>query len=207
VHTRDELATLAGLANAHGVTVISDEIHAPLVYASSTFTPYLTVGGAEHGIVVTSASKSWNLAGLKAAVIVPGHEARSAVARLHQFVTFGASHLGAIAHIAAWTHGVGWLEAVRGELDTNRQLLSELVADRLPGVRFKPPAATYLGWLDCSELGLGDDPAVHFREQGRVALSAGPEFGAGGRGCVRLNFGTSPQILREAVERMARSLE
>jgi cystathionine beta-lyase len=207
VHTSAELETLARLAGDHGVTVISDEIHAALVYESGSFTPYLTIPGAERGVTVTSASKAWNLAGLKAGLIVPGPDARAAVGRLHPFVTFGASHLGAIAHTAAWTGGVDWVQRLVQELDANRHLLAELVADHLPHVRLQLPEATYLAWLDCRALDLGDDPSARFRERGRVALSEGPSFGEGGRGCVRLNFATSPEILREAVARMARSLD
>jgi cystathionine beta-lyase len=207
VHSPDELAMLARVAGAHGVTVISDEIHAALVYGTSTFTPYLSVPGTERGITVTSASKAWNLAGLKAALVVPGSEARSAVGRVHEFVTFGASHLGVIAQAAAWSHGGDWLRQLLAELEANRQLLATLVAERLPGVRMRVPEATYLAWLDCRELGLGDNPALHFLDKGRVALSEGPHFGTGGRGHVRLNFATSPEILRDAIDRMARSLE
>lgn len=207
VHTAAELETLARLADEHGVVVISDEVHAALVYEPGSFVPYLTVPGAEGGITVTSASKAWNLAGLKAGLVVPGARARDDIGRLHPFVTFGTSHLGVIAHGAAWTHGVEWVERLVGELDANRRLLAELVADRLPGARLRLPEATYLAWLDCRELGLGDSPAAHFREQGRVALSEGASFGERGRGFARLNFATSPGTLREAVDRMAASLE
>jgi len=206
VHSPAELQMLARVADAHGVTVISDEIHGPLVHATSTFTPYLTVPGAERGITVTSASKAWNLAGLKAAVIVPGADAREAVARLHPFVSFGASHLGVVAQTAAFRGGVPWLTQLLAELDANRLLLAQLVAEQLPAVRLRLPESTYLAWLDCRDLGLGEDPAAHFLTQARVALSRGPDFGEGGRGHARLNFATSPDILREAIHRMARSL-
>ncbi|WP_353511390.1 aminotransferase class I/II-fold pyridoxal phosphate-dependent enzyme [Intrasporangium sp.] len=206
VHTSAELETLARLAADHGVTIISDEIHAALVYQPGSFTPYLTVPGAERGITVTSASKAWNLAGLKSGLIVPGAEAGAAVGRLHPFVTFGASHLGVIAHTAAWTHGGDWVRRLVQELDANRQLLAEIVADQLPRVHLQLPEATYLAWLDCRALDLGDNPAAWFRSHGRVALSEGPSFGEGGRGCARLNFATSPEILHEAVHRMAGSL-
>ena len=206
VHTRGELEMLARLAAEHDVTVISDEIHAALVYEPGSFTPYLTVAGSERAITVTSASKAWNLAGLKAGLLIPGSEARTLVGRLHPFVGFGASHLGVIAHTAAWTEGVDWVSRLVTELDENRRLLAELVSSRLPGVRLRLPEATYLGWLDCRALGLGDDPSAHFREKARVALSDGPSFGTGGAGFARLNFATSPGILREAVDRMAASL-
>ncbi len=207
VHSASELSRLAALANEHGVRVISDEIHAPLVYATSRFTPYLTVPGAETGVTVTAASKAWNLAGLKAGLIVPGAEARDEVGRLHPFVSMGASHLGVIAQSAAWQDGRDWLSQLRAELDDNRHLLADLVAEQLPGVRVLLPEATYLAWLDCRGTGLGDDPAATFRKRGRVALSAGRHFGPRGVGGARLNLATSPDIIREAVNRMASCLE
>lgn len=203
VHSADELTRLAALADEHAVQVLSDEIHGLLVYATSTFTPYLTVPGGERGITVTSASKAWNLAGLKAGLVVPGPAAIATVRRLHPFVTFGASHLGVVAQTAAYREGGDWLDRLLGELDANRRLLQTLVADELPGVHLTVPESTYLAWLDCRDLGLDDDPAAVFLQRARVALSDGPSFGAAGAGHVRLNFATSPTVLREAVARMA----
>lgn len=207
VHTPDELAGLARVASLHGVRVLSDEIHAALVFASSRFTPYLTVPGSERGITVTSASKAWNLAGLKAALVVPGADARADVARLHPFVTFGASHFGVIAQTAAYRDGREWVHQLVAELDANRALLAELVQQHLPGARLLLPESTYLAWLDLRPLGLGDHPGVRLLERGRVAVSDGPIFGTGGAGHVRINFATSPDILREAVARIASSLD
>ena len=207
VHTPAELEALAQVAEEHGVRVVSDEIHGPLVYATSTFTPYLAVAGTERGITVTSASKAWNLAGLKAAVLVPGPESIGDVRRLHQFVTFGASHLGVIAHVAGWEHGREWLNQLVAELDANRALLAELVAARLPQVRLVMPEATYIAWLDLRALDLGDRPGTRLVKLAEVALSDGPTFGSTGAGHARINFATSPEILREAINRIARSIE
>ena len=206
VHTSEELATLAELADAHGVRIVCDEVHAPLVMPTSTFVPYLTAPGTERGLVVTSASKSWNLAGLKAAVVVPGADAVGDLRRLHPFLTYGASHVAAIAQTAAYTDGRDWVHRLVDELDANRRLLATLVADRLPGVRLVLPEATFLAWLDLEDLDLGPDPALELLRRSRVALSPGPIFGSGNRTCARLNFGTSPEILREAVDRIASSL-
>ncbi|MEW1955295.1 aminotransferase class I/II-fold pyridoxal phosphate-dependent enzyme [Terrabacter sp. NPDC080008] len=206
VHSPDELVALARVADAHGVRVVSDEIHGPLVLPGSTFTPYLSLPGTERGLTVTSASKAWNLAGLKAAIIVPGAEAVADLRRLHPFVTFGASHLGVIAQTAAYRDGRDWVHRLVGELDANRRLLGELVAEHLPGVRLVEPRSTYLAWLDLRELGLGDDPAAELVQRARVALSSGPTFGFGGHGHARLNFGTSPEIIREAIGRIAASV-
>lgn len=205
VHSPAELASLAALAEEFGVRVVADEIHAPLVLPGGpTFTPYLTVPGAERGFSVFSPSKGWNLAGLKSALAMAGPGAVDDFGRLHEVNTHGSSHIGAIAHVAAMAEGRGWLDQLVGELDANRTLLGRLLAEHLPGVRWQPPEATYLAWLDCRDLGLGDDPAAVFRERGRVALGSGPRYGRPqGLGFVRLNFATSPGILEEAVTRMA----
>lgn len=206
VHSADELAALAALAEEHGVRVVSDEIHAPLTYATSRFTPYLTVPGAERGFAVISPSKAWNLAGLKAALVIAGAQAVDDLRRLHEVHGHGASHVATIAHVAALDEGRDWLAGLVGELDTNRHLLAELLAEHLPEVRYQLPEGTYLAWLDCRALGLGGDPAATFRARGRVALSPGRRYGAPGEGFVRLNLATSPEIVTEAVRRMAGSL-
>lgn len=206
VHSVDELAMLAGLAEEHGVRVVSDEIHAPLTHATSRFTPYLTVPGAERGLAVISPSKGWNLAGLKAALAVAGPWAVDDLRRLHEVHGHGASHVATLAHIAALDDGRQWLAGLLQELDANRHLLRSLLTEHLPAVGYQLPEATYLAWLDCRDLGLGDDPAATFRHRGRVALSPGGRYGDPGRGFVRLNLATSPQIITEAVRRMASSL-
>ena len=205
VHTRTELESLAALADEWGVRVVSDEIHGVLVMPTSTFTPYLTVAGSQRGVVVTSASKAWNLAGLKAGIIVPGTGSVDDVRRLHPFVTFGASHLGVIAQTAAYRDGRDWVHRLVAELDANRRLLAELVAQHLPGVRLVLPEATFLAWLDLAGLGLGEDPTGELLRRARVALSPGRIFGSTAVHA-RLNYGTSPDNLREAIGRMARSL-
>ena len=205
VHTAAELSDLADLARGHGVSVVSDEIHGPLVYPGEVaFTPYLTVAGDSPAFSVWSASKAWNLAGFKASIAIAGEGSIDDLRRIHEVHTHGVGHVGAIAHIAAFTDGREWLAQVVGELDAHRGLLGSLLTEHLPGVDWRPPAATYLAWLDCRDLGLGDDPAAVFREQGRVALSPGVNYGAqAGRGFARLNFATTPQILTLAVQQMA----
>ena len=203
VHTRDELERVAELAAGFGVRVVADEIHAPLVGAGEKFTPYLSVAGAEDGLSVISASKGWNLAGLKAAVAVAGPGSAADLARMPEEVGHGPSHLGVIAHVAALREGGDWLDALLAGLDENRALLGRLLAEHLPEVRWQPGAGTYLQWLDCRGLGLGDDPAQAFLERGRVAVNSGIPFGTGGAGHVRINIATSAEILTEAVERMA----
>ncbi|WP_426567661.1 MalY/PatB family protein [Streptomyces canus] len=203
VHTAEELTAVAALADRYGVRVVADEIHAPLTAGGVDFVPYLSVPGAESGLSLMSASKAWNLAGLKAALAVAGPAAAADLALLPEEVGHGPSHVGVLAHTAALRDGTAWLDALLTGLDANRRLLTTLLADHLPDVAHRPGEGTYLAWLDCRALGLGDDPAQIFLERGRVALSAGPHFGAGGTGHVRLNLATSPEILTEAVRRMA----
>lgn len=200
-HSRAELEMLATLASQYGIRIVSDEIHAPLQMPGHEFTPILTVAGAESAIVVTSASKTFNLAGLKAALIVGGPASRADLHALREGHMHGASHLGVIAHSAAYRHGGPWLDAVIGDLDANRHLLGDLIAKHLPGARYFMPESTYLAWVDCRPLKLGGDPAQIFEEKGKVAFSPGSFFGAEGEGHVRINFATSPVILNEALHR------
>jgi cystathionine beta-lyase len=204
--TRDELAVVAELADRHGVIVLADEIHAPLALAGATHVPYLTLGeeAAAHGLALASASKAWNVAGLKCAVVVSGSDAGARLAgKLPPSTRFHAGHLGVLASIAAFTEGGPWLDALLAHLDLNRRRLASLLERELPAVRYAMPEAGFLAWLDCRELGLGDDPSAAFLERGRVALSPGPWFGTGGEGHARLNIGTSGALVEEAVRRMA----
>jgi cysteine-S-conjugate beta-lyase len=207
---REQLVALGELAAAHGVTVISDEVWAPMTMPGATHVPFLSLGGgaAENGVALSSASKSWNIAGLKAAVIVTASERMNETLRekLPEHLGVHSGHLGVLASIAAFEHGEQWLDALVLHLDRNRAALRELLAEHLPGVGYLPPEAGYLAWLDCRELGLGDNPAEAFLERGRVALSEGPMFGQQGRGWARLNFGTSTALLEEAVRRIASAL-
>lgn len=202
LHSREELTTLAASARAHGVRVISDEIHAPLVSPGRQFTPYLAVPGSQDAFALLSASKAWNLAALKAAVAVAGEDAAEELSRLPLPATHGHSHLGVIAQTAALRSGGDWLDEVNRLIRDNRRLLADLLSQRLPAVRYQPGEATYLAWLDCRELGLDDEPATVFAERGRVAFGPGPTFGAGGAGHVRTNLATPPELVVETVDRM-----
>ncbi|MCA9589320.1 MAG: aminotransferase class I/II-fold pyridoxal phosphate-dependent enzyme [Myxococcales bacterium] len=203
---RDTLVALGDLAERYGVLVLSDEIHAPLTLPGAVHTPLpmASEAAASRAIVLTSASKSWNLAGLKAATMVGcGEEPRRVLARLPVETPFHAGHMGVIGACAAFREGGAWLAQTIAILDRNRHLLTDLLAAHLPGARYVPPQASYLAWIDLRELGLGDDPAAAMLEHGRVALSPGPSFGAGGAGYARLNIATTRALLEEAVARMA----
>ena len=206
VHTRAELDAVGSLAARHHVRIVVDEIHSPLVYPEATHVPFLSLPVGDGAFALMSATKGWNLPGLKAALAIAGPDAAEDLKRMPEEVSHGPSHVGVIAHCAGFRQGRVWLDELLGGLDSNRKLLADLLETHLPGVRYRIPHGTYLAWLDCRALDLPGDPAAVFLERGRVALNSGPAFGTGGAGHVRLNFATSSEILTEAVKRMASSL-
>jgi cystathionine beta-lyase len=205
VHGADELAELVRLARLYRVALVSDEIHAPLTLPGAAFTPLLTVpGAAEVTISLVSASKAFNLAGLKCAAVVTGFPAMAdVVRRFPPDVRWRTGHFGVIATVAAFTEGGDWLDRLLRHLDARRGQLGDLLAERLPAVRWHPPEATFLAWLDCSALGADNRARELFLERGRVAVEPGTRFGAAGAGFCRLNFGTSADILDQATAGMA----
>ncbi len=204
-HARAALGDLAMLAARYDALVIADEVHAPLTYRGAVFTPFATVAtevGAR-AVTVTSASKGWNMAGMKCAVMVPS-DART-LATLDGFpqeVASRTSILGLHANVAAYGDEE-WLDSTIAKIMHNDELLAGLLRRRLPVVHYRRPTATYLGWLDFRDLGFGLDPAERVLQEARVALNSGPTFGAAGRGHARINFACDPSVLEEAVERMA----
>jgi cystathionine beta-lyase len=214
VFTRDALLAVAELAWRYGVRLLVDEIHAPLTYPGVRHVPFLSLlsGAAPaqeavaRAFVLVSASKAWNLAGLKTALVLAGPGAADDLARIPADVRFAAGLFGVIASEAALREGEPWLADLLADLDANRALLARLLADELPEVVYRPPDATFLAWLDCRRLGLGDDPAATFLERGRVAVNSGHHFGAPGQGFVRFNFATSAELVAEGVRRMAHAL-
>ncbi|KQO63524.1 MalY/PatB family protein [Curtobacterium sp. Leaf261] len=209
VHTAESLAALARLAAEFDAVVVSDEIHAPLVHADAVFTPFLAAcpEAAAVGVAVTSASKAWNIAGTKCALMIGGSERAGGWfdAMSHEVVA-RTSILGYVASVAAFREGEPWLETLLGELQGNRRLLAELLPEALPGVGYRQPQASYLAWLDLRALPWGDDPAGPILDAAGVALGHGPDFGTQGAGHVRFNFGCSEETLREALDRLAGAL-
>lgn len=204
VFTRPELVRLSEVVAARGGRVIADEVHSPLGYPGHRPIPYASVSpeAAAHTITLVSASKAWNIAGLKCCQVVLTSERDVRRWRELPFHTrHGASTLGIVANIAAYTQGDPWRAELLRYLDGNRQLLARTLAERLPGITFRPPEASYLAWLDCRRLGLAD-PARHFLREAEVALSDGAVFGRDGRGFVRLNFATSREILSRMLTRL-----
>jgi len=205
VFERPELDRIAEIAARHDIVVVSDEIHADLTMPGHDHVPFASLGPevAARTVTVTSASKSFNLAGLRWAVMHAGDRTFHETIRALPGHYLGAPNLMAVtATVAAWTRCDEWLTDVVDVLDENRVALVGLLADHLPGAIYRPPAATYLAWIDVTGVGLGDDAAEVFRDRG-VELSPGSQFGPGGEGHVRLNFATSPAILAATVAAMA----
>ena len=209
VYTKLELMQIAELADKYKVIVISDEIHAPLTFSDSTFTPFLAASDISKkvGITVTSASKAFNLAGLKCATIVAQDPKLNAMLdTMPESVHFRASLFGAIAYAVACESGDEWLDGVIATLDENRRLVANLLEAKVPAIKYRIPDCSYLAWLDLSELNLGENPAAHFLEKGKVAFNPGHTYGADYSQFIRLNFGTSPEIITDSIGRILNSL-
>ncbi|MCT2088390.1 aminotransferase class I/II-fold pyridoxal phosphate-dependent enzyme [Micrococcus terreus] len=203
VYTGEELAALAELAAEHHATVISDEIHAPLVHSGVEFVPYLTVSDAARttGIAVHSASKSWNIAGLKCGLLVRSPQGPWPEQVDPAITQTEAGHWGVLAAEAAFQDGTEWLDEAVQHFEDQSQHLVALLEKHLPGVRCLPPQASFLAWLDFSPLGL-EDPAQFFLDHAQVMLSPGEIFDPSCRGRVRLNMGTSRERLERIIAAM-----
>ena len=209
IYTKQDLLKFVALAKKHNVLIISDEIHAPLTFPGETFVPILTLGSDSESVsvCVTAASKGWNIAGLKCAILISQNaEMNSKLANLAPAMHYRASLLGGFATAVAFADSGVWLDTVITQLDHNRHLIKNLLAEKLPTVRYHIPQNSYLAWLDLESLHLGADPSVILIEKGRVAFNPGHAFGKQCDQYVRLNFATSPEIITEAIDRIARAV-
>jgi cysteine-S-conjugate beta-lyase len=206
VFSHAEMTQLTGIVDRRGGRVFADEIHAPLIYPGQRHIPYASTSetAAGHTLTATSASKAWNLPGLKCAeVVLTSEPDRQRWADMGVFASHGASNPGVVANIAAFRHGEPWLDEVLGYLDDSRRLLAELLRQQLPGVRYRPPDGTYLAWLNCTALDLPQSPGELVTDRARITVVDGPAFGTGGAGAFRLNFATPQPILSEMVRQIA----
>ena len=206
--TREELVALSEVVDRFGGRVFADEIHAPIVLGEHRHIPYASVNevAAGHTITSLSASKAFNLPGLKCAQLVLSNDADAArydaVAGL---TSHGASGFGVAANTVAYRRGGPWLDAVRGYLDESRQRFGDLLAERLPQVGYRAPEGTYIGWLDLRALDLGERSAEVVLERAGVALTDGAACGDAGRGHMRIILATPQPVLEEIVDRLARA--
>ncbi|MCD9047504.1 aminotransferase class I/II-fold pyridoxal phosphate-dependent enzyme [Luteimonas sp. MHLX1A] len=204
VYTREELARLSAIVARHDARVFSDEIHAPLVFAPHRHLPYAAVNAdaAAQAITATSASKGWNLPGLKCAqLILTNDDDQRRWRAMEPLAGHATATLGVIGNTVAYREAGDWLAEVLAYLAGNRALLMQRVRDEMPGIGCRKPEGTYLAWLDCRTLGPGPH-APRFRAAG-VALTDGADCGRGGEGFVRINFAMPRPLLEEALTRMA----
>jgi cystathionine beta-lyase len=209
IYTRSELETIATLAKMYGVIILSDEIHGPLTFNKKDFYPFLSVSddAKEVGIIITSASKSFNFAGLKCALIITESAMlKEKINAMPPALTWRASLFGAVASTAAYSQSDEWLDGVLITLNENRNLVKKLIDTKIPTIKYRIPDFGYLAWLDVSSLGLGSDPAGQILERSKLALNAGILYGPKHSNFVRFNFGTSEEIINQAFDRLVKIL-
>ena len=205
----EELREVCRLCLKHGAVLLSDEIHCDFVYSGHVFCsaarPMDDLGGLEHLVLCSSASKSFNIAGLQASnIIIPGAALRERFqAVLNRQHMMELNMMGLAATEAAYRSCDDWQAQVLAYLEKNRDFAADFLRRRVPGLRPVVPEATYMMWIDCRGLGLGPAELDHFFvHRAKVGLNPGPSFGPGGEGHVRLNFATPRPILKEALRRI-----
>lgn len=205
VFTETELSDVLAVANEHRARVIADEIHGAITYDGIKHIPAARLD-PDRVITVTSASKAWNLPGLKAAQVVLGNPDDAETWKTAQPPeAVGVGTFGLIAAAAAYEDGVGWLDETVTRLQSNRDLLVELAAVQIPLASFAPPRGTYLAWIDMGPYQLGD-PKAFLLEDARVAVYAGGPFGGGADQFIRFNFAISPDLVGEMMERIGKAV-
>ena len=209
VFDREELVAISEVVERNGGHVFADEIWGPLVFGDAKHIPYASVSDvtAGHAITAMSASKAWNLPGLKCAqLVVSNDKDREKWLELGFFAGHGTSNLGAIANAVAYTQGEPWLADVVSYLQGNRDALVELVASELPGATMHTPEGTYVAWIDFTGVDLPTPPAKFFEKHAKVLLTEGTMCGKAGAGFVRMIFATPRPILEQLVQSMGRAL-
>lgn len=208
VFRREELERMADICLRHGLLICSDEIHCDLVFAPNRHIPIASLAPeiAQNTVTLMAPSKTYNIAGLECSfAVVPNPQLREKLQNGRQGLVGFVNILGQTAALAAYQHGQPWLDALLAYLKDNLDTLERTVREELPGVSIARPEGTYLAWLDCRETGL-EDSCAFFLKEARVAVNDGREFGRGGEGFVRFNFGCPRAQLNEALERMKSAL-
>jgi cystathionine beta-lyase len=210
IFSRRDLMRMAEICLENKALIISDEIHSELLLEDKKFTPVATLSSeiAKNTITLVAPSKTFNIPGLFCGfAIIPNDKLREEYLKVVQHLRLHVASLGLRAAQAAFSGECDdWLKELRGYLVANRDFLVNYVTKNMPGVRITIPKATYLAWLDFTQLNLEESPFRFFLETAKVALVDGTLYGENGRGHVRLNFGTSRRILQEGLERMDRAL-
>ncbi len=212
VFTREELLAVGALAVERDLIIVSDEVHADLIYSGRKHVPMGTLGPeiAARTVTLTAASKGFNIAALRCSVVYFGSPALRERFRsiLPDRMVGTSSVVGLDATVAAWYHGQPWLDEVLKTLEGNRDYVADFVKEQMPGVHHRASEGTYLAWLNCEGLGLQDQsPYDFFLKEAKVGLNPGGDFGPLGAQCVRLNFATSREVLEQVLGRMSDAIE
>ncbi len=209
VFTQRELERMAEICLRHKVVICSDEIHCDFVYRGHHHIPIgsLSAEVADQTITLLAPSKTFNIAGLHFAVaVVPNGELREKLCAARRGVVGEPDILSCTAALAAYRNGQDWLDQLMGYLQSNRDFTFDFVQERLPGISMSLPEGTYLAWLDCRDAGIPGNLHEFFLQKAKVAVNDGPDYGNGGEGFVRLNFGCARSTLADALQKMERAL-
>lgn len=204
-----ELERMAEICLRHDLVICSDEIHSDLVLDDHRHIPIASLAPeiAVRTVSLMAPSKTFNVAGLQCSVgVIPDAALRERYQAARAGLVPYVNLMGYAAALAAYRDGRPWLDELLRYLAGNREFLLGFVRTRLPGIRMSRPEGTYLAWLDCRQAGIPGSPADFFLRQARVALNDGAQFGPGGAGFVRLNFGCPQSRLAEALTRMESAL-
>lgn len=207
VFTQDEVEALASFALRHNLWVVSDDLHADLIF-EGRHRPIAGVDDAiaQRTVTLYGPTKAFNVPGLKISFALSANPSMiDRMAKAGAGLTVGPNVAAQAATLGAYRHGHAWLDDTMAYLAGNRARVAEVVAG-LPGVGHHPPQGTYLAWLDLRAAGLGEAPAKALVERAKLGLNEGADFGLGGAGFVRLNFATTRSVLDDALERLATAL-
>lgn len=209
IYPKEDLLHLAELAEKYGVWILSDEIHAPLIYEGHNFHPFLSVSETARnvGFSFLSATKAFNIAGLKCAQIVAmSQRTKKIMNSLPVAIHSRASLFGAVASSIAYSQCIPWLDAVIVELDNSRKYLQQLLLKAPISIGYRLPECSYFGWLDLRAHTFSGDISENFISRGKIAIAPGNFYGPTGSGFIRMNFATSREIIADAVDRIIRAL-
>ncbi|RPI92729.1 MAG: putative C-S lyase [Chloroflexi bacterium] len=210
VFSRRDLLRMAEICLENKVLIVSDEIHSELLLDDQKFIPIAKLSAeiAKNTITLIAPSKTFNVPGLFCGfAIIPDKDLRDQYVKVVQHLRLHVASLGLRAAQVAFSGQCDdWLAELRAYLTGNRDFLVDYVTKNMPGVRITMPKATYLAWLDFTQLNLKTSPYTFFLEKAKVALSDGKIFGQNGEGHVRLNFGTARKILKQGLDRMSKAL-
>lgn len=211
VWEKEALVKLAQICSAHGILVISDEIHAEMTYPQFRHHPFATVSeeAAACSVTFMAPSKTFNIAGIVSSyALVPDGRIRE---KFYSFLEAGELNAGTIfaftATKAAYTYGAEWLQQMRSYVIENVNFVDEYLKKNIPQIKVYRPQASFLVWLDCRELKFAQPELVQlFEDKAGLALNDGTMFGKEGEGFMRLNIGCPRSILNQALESLKKAI-